>query len=265
MEIKRIDIEKAAKNAYILQKNIRFYIDNCFDFVEVEKEIKALLGEFIAIRDGLKYWETDSKNEVFLNTVKTAKIKELPACFNSLCEAVGDVEIRGNLKYKHCNLLKECERVCREIAQKLKSLTPAKPQQPTTQRPAMEHYSGNETPEQYKRLFEKLKENNFFDDTADSETWLYICGHGDYKTTYRPLNWVKSPAFLTYLLYYLFYSSLKIWAIAASCFTMGGNKLKARNLAKNYNDSNVSNNDELNKLKRLLDNWQNNIKTEKNK
>lgn len=213
------NIEKAAKNAFALQDNVKIFIENDFDKATIDKELKDLLGKLRIIADGLADWKADNKNKGLLDTISTAKIKELLLGFETLNTTVGDkIIIQGKkLKYKDGILWKECERVCDEIGKKLDFFTPAKPQQL--------HYNAPHSKEKLKAIFEGLKKDGFIAADSDLADWLYICGVGEKKTAYKPINWLKNQNLLAWLIYELEYNNETInWKPAEDCFTVKGKK-----------------------------------------
>jgi hypothetical protein len=287
MELSKID--EAARNAYRLIGELESINDNReadntkpvedWNFIDklqdenenkqrkaFENYAKDLFSELSTIEAGLMDWTGDTKNTGICFVIQENRLNDLPLKVTLLTFRIGltDIALESKNKYSRVEVLAQCESVCNRISKDLKKFAvpveSGKPQQPTTQRPAMRHYTSKDTPEHYKMLFNDLKKESFFDDTANLETWLYICGHGDYKPTYRPLNWLKSPTLLTIVIDYLFTKHDKEWAIAVSCFTENGKKLNAGNLAKNLSIGLNTENKEYKKLMQVFKLWEQNIK-----
>lgn len=84
------------------------------------------------------------------------------------------------------------------------------------------HFNSPQSKKELTTIFQRLKDGCYFDDSADLETWLYICGVGDINGDFRPLNWVKDNGLLSHLIDALFYNEKCKWVIAAECFTVKG-------------------------------------------
>lgn len=87
----------------------------------------------------------------------------------------------------------------------------------------MDTFHSGDTKENLIVIFERLKENKYFDAEADIQTWLYICGVGGQKSP-RPLNWVNEQQLLANLVDVLFGDSdgQRLWIIAQKVFTVKG-------------------------------------------
>lgn len=91
----------------------------------------------------------------------------------------------------------------------------------TTTQP--KRFNSPQSKEELTTIFQRLKEHGFFDDSADLETWLYICGVGDINGDFRPLNWISEVQLLGWLVYDMFPNDKSnLWEIAKRCFTVKG-------------------------------------------
>lgn len=129
MELSKI--REAAENAFAYMKNVRFFIDNNFEWVDIEKECICLFKELAKVRDELENWKADYKNKGLIDTLKTANVADLPKRFNTLFDEVENRPIREgtNIKYNNTLCFKKCVAVCGEISQGLGFFTIAQPQQ----------------------------------------------------------------------------------------------------------------------------------------
>lgn len=126
-----LKIREAAENAFAYMRNVEFFIDNDFDWVDIEKECICLFKELKELEKELFKWKVDYKNKVLIDTLKTAKVAELPKRFNTLFDEVENRPIRKgtNIKYNNTLCFKKCVAVCGEISQGLGFFTIAQPQQ----------------------------------------------------------------------------------------------------------------------------------------
>ena len=89
----------------------------------------------------------------------------------------------------------------------------------TTTQP--KHFNSPQSKEELKTIFKRLKEGCYFDDSADWDTWLYICGVGDLNGDFRPLNWIGELQLLGWLVYDMFPNDKSnLWGITKRCFTV---------------------------------------------
>ncbi len=125
-------LKEAAENAFAYMRNVEFFIVNNFEWVDIEKECICLFHELNKVRDELINWKSDYKNKGLIDTLKTANVADLPKCFYSLCDEVGNKPIQQGvrIKYNDTFCVKKCRAVCEEISQELKErFKIAEPQQ----------------------------------------------------------------------------------------------------------------------------------------
>lgn len=88
------------------------------------------------------------------------------------------------------------------------------------------NFHSGDTENNLTTIFEKLKDDNYFDANSDLQTWLYICGDTTKKRIGKKLNWIKQQQLLAYLVDSLFGDTdgQKMWSITEKVFTIKGKK-----------------------------------------
>lgn len=116
------------------------------------------------------------------------------------------------------------------------------------------HFNSPQSKEKLTTIFQRLKEECFFDDSADLETWLYICGVGDLNGDFMPLNWIESAALLGYLVdkMKLQASGNKRWKTTAHCFIAKGKTINTKNLTVSISKGVKNNNPKRDIIDRIV-------------
>lgn len=122
----------------------------------------------------------------------------------------------------------------------------------TTTQP--KHFNSPQSKEKLETIFQRLKDDCYFDDSADLETWLYICGVGDLNGDFRPLNWIESAALLGYLVdkMKLQASGNKRWKTTAHCFIVKGKTINTKNLTVSISKGVKNNNPKRDIIDRIV-------------
>lgn len=112
------------------------------------------------------------------------------------------------------------------------------------------HFNSPQSKDDLTTIFQRLKEGCYFDDSADLNTWLYICG-GDLNGDFRPLNWISEVQLLGWLVYDMFPNDKSnLWEIAKRCFTVKG---RSPNINSMKNMISVVENGYKDKSKKIVD------------
>ena len=93
-------------------------------------------------------------------------------------------------------------------------------------------------------LFYMLKRGNILSRGVRMAVWLYVCGFSEQKAVtkanFKPIDYKGTKAGFSHFIYTFFEKQGDLWSVAASCFTVNGEKLNNRLLAKAYSSSTLS-------------------------
>ena len=106
------------------------------------------------------------------------------------------------------------------------------------------HFNSSQSSEQLTKIFQDLKGGGFFDNTAQLDIWLYVCGVADLYTEFKPLNWVADKQLLGVLVTKLFENDKRhYWEVTKRVFVVGGGTITKKvsdgiknNVSKIVND-----------------------------
>ena len=190
----------------------------------------------------IKYWLIDNIDESRKKSVKIVVTRTLKVLYR-LGELLKFAVVKEWPNYEKIKTMID------ELNQTLESFKDYKQKKP----PINEiHFNSGDTKEHLTTIFERLQNNGYFDEKANLDMWLYICGVAPLQSEFEPLNWVKDNALLAHLIDSLFVNDYNKWAIGVQCFTVKGEQPKVGTLKQSISNGVKSENKKHNKLENML-------------